>query len=43
MLSEADSSTQKKSKNTQELLAKKKELVERIKNLEKQLLECELR
>eukprot|EP00929_Paragymnodinium_shiwhaense_P003390 TRINITY_DN103879_c0_g1_i1.p1 TRINITY_DN103879_c0_g1~~TRINITY_DN103879_c0_g1_i1.p1 ORF type:complete len:108 (-),score=52.73 TRINITY_DN103879_c0_g1_i1:167-490(-) len=37
-----DNQSQKKQKNTQELSAKRAELVERIKQLEKQLLEYEL-
>jgi|Transcript_15041 hypothetical protein len=42
LMSQMDTQTQKKVKNVQELGQKKAELTERIKQLEKQLLEYEL-
>ncbi|CAE8610712.1 unnamed protein product [Polarella glacialis] len=42
LIGQMDSSNQKKAKNAQELSARKVELTERIKQLEKQLLEYEL-
>eukprot|EP00933_Yihiella_yeosuensis_P035088 TRINITY_DN28557_c0_g1_i1.p1 TRINITY_DN28557_c0_g1~~TRINITY_DN28557_c0_g1_i1.p1 ORF type:complete len:108 (+),score=31.62 TRINITY_DN28557_c0_g1_i1:59-382(+) len=42
LMSQMDNANQKKAKNAQELQAKKTELTERIKALEKQLLELEM-